>query len=128
MWRAHFSGRALSYTYDLQAMAGRFNGYARMMAHWHRVFPGQILDLPYEDMVADVEAASRKLAEFCGLDWTAAMARPDLAAEQVLTLSASQLRQPVHTRSVGGWRKHAETLQPFIAGLDPGLWPQVAIG
>jgi len=128
MWRGHFSGRALSYTYDLQAMAGRFNGYARMMAHWHRIFPGQILDLPYEDMVADVETASRQLAEFCGLDWTPAMARPDLAADQVLTLSASQLRQPVHSRSVGGWRKHAETLQPFIAGLDPGLWPQVSIG
>jgi len=125
-WRAHFSGSALSYAYDLAGMAHHFNRYARIMTHWHRVFPDQILDLKYEELVADVEAASKALAAHCGLDWVPAMARPDLTAEQVLTLSATQLRQPVHSRSVGGWRKHADTLAPFVQGLDPALWPDLA--
>lgn len=60
-----------------------------------------------------------------GLDWVPEMARPDQAAGQVLTLSANQLRQPVHMRSVGKWRKHEAMLAPFIAGLDPGLWPEL---
>lgn len=124
-WRGHFSGTALNYTYDLSAMAQRFNLYAQAMAHWHRVFPGAILDLSYEAMVADVDAASRRLADFCGLDWHPAMTRPDLAAGQVLTMSAGQLRQPVHGRSVGQWRRHAAMLAPFIAGLDPDLWPGI---
>ena len=125
MWRAHFSGTALNYTYDLRAMAHRFNLYARAMAHWRRVFPGAILDLAYEDLVQDVDTASRRLAAFCGLDRHPAMLRPDLAAGQILTHSAGQLRQPVHARSIGGWRRHADELAPFIAGLDPALWPQV---
>lgn len=125
MWRGHFQGRALSYTYDLQAMAHRFNLYAETMAHWHRVLPGHILDLRYEELVADVSAASQKIARWCDLDWSAAMARPDLSTDQVLTLSASQLRQPVHTRSVGKWRQHETMLAPFIDGLNPDLWPEL---
>ena len=126
MWRGHFAGTALAYTYDLAGMAQRFNLYAETMAHWHRVCPGAILDLRYEEMAADVEWASRSLASFCGLDWTPEMARPDQAAGPVLTLSAAQLRQPVHTRSVGRWREHVAALAPFIAGLDLALWPEIA--
>ncbi|MCE8525998.1 sulfotransferase [Ruegeria pomeroyi] len=125
LWQAHLAGSALNYAYDLRAMAHRFNLYARMMAHWHAEFPGRILDLAYEDLVADVEGASHRLAAHLGLDWVPEMARPDQAAGQVLTLSANQLRQPVHTRSVGKWRKHEAMLAPFIAGLDPGLWPEL---
>lgn len=126
MWRGHFSGSALSYTYDQAAMAHRFNLYARMMAHWHRVFPGRILDLHYEDMVADVDRTSRTLAATCDLDWTPAMARPEESVGQILTMSNTQLRQPVHHRSVGRWRQHADMLTPFIDGLDPDLWPGLA--
>lgn len=125
MWQGHFSGRALDYTYDLRAMAQRFNDYARMMAHWHRIFPGQILDLHYEALVADVETASRDLAEFCGLDWQPEMASPHQTVAPVMTMSASQIRQPVHSRSVGGWQRHAAALAPFIEGLDPALWPGI---
>ncbi|WP_370300938.1 sulfotransferase [Pseudooceanicola sp.] len=126
MWQGHFSGRALDYTYDLPAMARRFNDYARMMTHWHRIFPGQILDLHYEALVADIDTASQALAEFCGLDWHPAMARPHQSATPVMTMSANQIRQPVHSRSVGGWRRHATALAPFIDGLDPALWPDIS--
>ncbi|WP_186766222.1 tetratricopeptide repeat-containing sulfotransferase family protein [Phaeobacter marinintestinus] len=125
MWKAGFKGQALGYTYDLKAMAHRFNLYAKSMQHWHKTFPGRIIDLRYEDMVQDVHAASQLLATHCGLEWEPTMARPDLNAEQVLTMSASQLRQPVHTRSVGGWQRYEAMLQPLIDGLDPALWPEL---
>lgn len=123
MWRGHFAGSALNYTYDLKAMAHRFNLYAEIMAFWHSRFPGQILDLAYEEMTADVEGTSRRLADYCGLDWVPQMARPHETETAVLTLSATQLRQPVHRRSVGRWRPHADMLKPLIDGLDPALWP-----
>ena len=126
MWQAHFSGAALSYTYDLAAMAQRFNLYGAMMAHWHRVLEGAILDLRYEDVVADVTAASRTLAQFCDLEWVPEMAEPHLGEGQVLTLSANQLRRPVHARSVGRWKAHEAELAEFMAGLDPQVWPEIA--
>jgi tetratricopeptide (TPR) repeat protein len=122
MWRGHFSGSALNYTYDQAAMAHRFNGYARMMAHWHRVFPGQIHDVRYEDLVADVETTGAAMAAFCGIDWHPDMARPHEHAGQVLTMSAQRVRQPINSRSIGSWRPYESALAQFLAGLDPALW------
>ncbi|MDK3019517.1 tetratricopeptide repeat-containing sulfotransferase family protein [Pseudodonghicola flavimaris] len=126
MWRSQFQGGALNYTYDLRAMGHRFNLYARMMQRWHALFPDRIFDLSYEAMTADIDAASRQLADHCGLDWQAQMARPHETGAAVLTMSATQLRQPVHRRSVGKWRAYAEILAPFTETLDPALWPGVS--
>lgn len=125
MWRGHFSGTALSYTYDLPAMPHRFNLYAAMMRHWHLVFPNQILDVSYQALVTDIDGVSKEMAGFCGLDWNPAMAEPNKTKSQVLTLSANQVRQPVHTRSIGNWRDYEQHLAPFVAGLDTDLWPSV---
>ncbi|MEX0305067.1 MAG: sulfotransferase [Leisingera sp.] len=125
IWRGYFSGSSLTYAYDLKAMAHRFNLYGRLMQHWRRVMPGRLHDLRYEDLVSDIEGESRKLAEFCGLDWVEDMAHPERHEGQVLTLSNTQLRQTVHTRSVGKWEKYADVLAPFIDGLDPEVWPEI---
>ncbi|WP_323776027.1 tetratricopeptide repeat-containing sulfotransferase family protein [Leisingera sp.] len=125
IWRGYFSGSSLTYAYDLKAMAHRFNLYGRLMQHWRRVMPGRIYDLRYESLVSDIESESRKLAEFCGLDWVADMAHPERHKGQVLTLSNTQVRQTVHTRSVGKWEQYAGVLAPFTDGLDPEIWPEI---
>lgn len=124
MWKSHFSGSVLSYTYDWDWMAAKFNLYAKSMAHWHRVLPQKILDIRYEQLVTDVEGTGHRLAAFCDLEWDDAMARPDLSKEQVLTLSAIQLRRPVHTGSVGKWRKNTDLLTSFVEGLDRAYWAE----
>ncbi|CUH86229.1 cellulose synthase subunit BcsC [Phaeobacter sp. CECT 5382] len=125
MWQAHFSGQALAYSYDLAAMAERFNLHAEMVAHWQRLFPEQILSVRYEDLTGDIEGESRRIAAFTGLNWYPEMMNPGAADQPILTLSATQVRQKVHQRSVGGWAKYAEMLRPFLEGLDPALWPEM---
>ena len=40
------------------------------MGHWHRVQPtNRILDVCYEDVVADLEAQARRVIGYCGLPW-----------------------------------------------------------
>lgn len=106
-------------------MAHRFSLYTGIMAHWRRLYPGRIPDISYEALVADVSGTSRRLAAHVGMEWMDAMARPDLATGQELTLTAHQLRQPVHARSVAAWRSHRDMLAPFIQALDPALWPDL---
>jgi tetratricopeptide (TPR) repeat protein len=125
MFQAHFSSSALNYTYDRKAMSDYFNLYARMMQHWHKVFPGQIYDIHYEALVGDIEGEGRKLAGHCGIEWNSQMASPDQTTSQVLTMSANQLRKPIHTQSIGKWRDRRKLLAPFLQGLDHALWPEV---
>ena len=97
-----------------------------LMAHWQALYPARIMTLPYEMLVEDIEGQARALAGFCGLDWDPAMAHPEDNTGVVRTASFTQVRQGVHSRSVGRWRAHAEMLAPFIDGLDPELWPEIA--
>jgi len=122
MWRGHFSGSALNYTYDLQSMAHRFNIYARMMRHWYSVLPNQIFDVRYEELVSDLPKISSEMAEYCDLEWAEKMAAPHQSVTQVMTLSASQVREPVNEKSVGGWRKYEASFEEFTDALDAELW------
>ncbi|ANP36490.1 TPR/sulfotransferase domain-containing protein [Phaeobacter gallaeciensis] len=126
MWKSHFTGTALSYTYDQTALAWRVGLYARLMQHWQTVFPDQILTVDYEDLVADPVTGSRAIADYCGLEWSPEMAAPEGSSAPTLTMSASQIRQPVHQRSIGGWRAQAAELAEFLEALDTSLWPDLA--
>lgn len=126
MFQAHFSGSALNYTYDLRAMADHFNLYAHMMSHWHEVLPGQIHDIHYEALVEDIESEGRALADYCGLTWSPQMASPNQTDSQILTISANQLRRPIHKQSIGKWQDRQTLLAPFLQGLDHRLWPEVS--
>ena len=60
----------LSFTFDLSDLAHYYREHRRLMAHWSEVLPpGFILEVPYEGLVADTEAWSRKMLEFIGLEW-----------------------------------------------------------
>lgn len=125
MWRNWFPNQPMNYTFDMAAMAAEANAYARYIAHWKALFPGRVHDIVYEDLVSDLEGQSRRLAALCGVDWMPDMAAPERNTSAVRTASVNQVREGVHTRSIGGWAEHADTLAPFIEGLDPELWPGI---
>lgn len=127
MWRSWFPNGPMNYTFDLTAMATEANAYARYMAHWKLLFPARVHDIAYEEMVTDIDAASRRVANLCGVEWTPEMAAPERNRTSVRTASVNQVRQGVHRRSVGGWRRHADALRVFLDGLDPALWPDIDV-
>lgn len=125
MWRSHFVSRGMDFTFDLKAIAHVANGFGAYMTHWNGLFGDRILDINYEDIVGDIDAASRELARFCGLEWDQAMAHPEKNTSIVRTASITQVREKVHTRSVGGWARLADLLEPFSQDLDKTYWPEL---
>lgn len=107
--------QAYSYSCDLRELADYYLAYRRLMAHWHQVMPGAILDVRYEDFVADPAGTARNVAGWCGLPWRDAPVLPSTAPAHAptTTASAAQVREPVHARSVGSWRRHEAALAPL---------------
>ncbi len=109
---------AYPHTYDQREMAAHFIRYRGLMRHWHSRHPGRILDIPYEDLVRAPEAAARRVLDFCGLAWDPDVLAMGPRTSSVATASAAQVREPIHVRYVGQWRRYAHHLQPMQTALD----------
>lgn len=105
-----------TYATDLGDIAFVEAQQERLMRHWQSVGPLPMLELRYEDMVADHEAQVRRLVEFAGLPWDPACLEFHASGRSVQTLSRWQVRQPIHPRSVGRWRRYR---QWFAGDAEP---------
>ena len=108
---------AYPHTYDQREMAAHYHRYHALMAHWRAQFPGRILDVDYDALVADPEATARRVLGFLGLDWDAAVLAPQARSGIVATASSAQVREPIHDRFVGQWHRYASQLQPLRQAL-----------
>jgi len=106
------------FTYDLFELGRCYAGYARLMEHWREVLPeGAFLDVRYEDIVSDQEAQSRRIIEYCGLEWNDACLDFYRKKRTVRTASLAQVRQPIYKSSVERWRPYGKFLEPLFDGL-----------
>ncbi|WEK46568.1 MAG: sulfotransferase [Candidatus Andeanibacterium colombiense] len=107
-----------AYSYDLMDTARYYQRFDRLMALWERLFPGRVLQLSYETLVADQEAQTRKLLDHCGLEWDPACLSFHQNSAAVATPSAAQVRRPLNSDGVGKWRSHTEALAPVATWLE----------
>lgn len=113
---------AYHFAYRLDEVAEYFVAYRRMMDHWHAVMPGVILDVRYEDLVADPEAHCRRLLAHCGLPWEHQVLDFHRSTKASTTASTVQVRRPIYKSSVQKWRNFTRELQPVLKRLaEAGL-------
>lgn len=112
---------AYPFSYDQRELANYYLGYRALMKHWHGVIPARIYDLHYEKLVQDLAGESRELFKFCALPWSEQVLNFHKQDKQgTATASASQVRQPVYTSSIGKWKNYRKGLQPLLEVLREG--------
>jgi tetratricopeptide (TPR) repeat protein len=105
----------LNFTMDLSDLAHYYREHVRMMAHWRAVLPsGTLLEIPYEQLVADQEAWTRKILEFLELDWDERCLQFHETVRPVGTASVWQVRQRIYQSSVGRWRNYEKFIGPLL--------------
>jgi len=111
-----------AYSYDLMDTAHYYARFDRLMALWERLYPGHVLQLSYEGLVADQEGQTRRLLAHCGLDWSDACLSFHENKAAVATPSAAQVRRPINADGIGKWRAHEDKLAPARDWLaDQGI-------
>lgn len=114
--RTYFSNAA-AYSYDQRDLAEYYLRYRALMAHWHALWPGRILDVDYEALVEDPERQARRVMEFCGLDFQPAVLDIGREAGMVATASVADIREGIRKDRGGVWRRYAAHLGPLVEGL-----------
>ncbi len=112
------------FTYDLAELGRYYRRYDALMAHWLAALPpGRMLDVRYDDVVADLEGSARRLIAHCGLAWDPACLAFHESRRVIRTASATQVRAPIYRSSEGRWRRYEAGLQPLIAALGDLIGP-----
>ena len=107
---------------DLADIAAYYRAYRRLIDHWRRVLPVPMLDVRYEELIADQAAVSRRIVDFVGLEWDPACLEFHANRRAVQTSSVLQVRRPIYRDSIERWRVYEAELEPLIAALgDAGV-------
>jgi hypothetical protein len=118
IYKAHFRDK-FSFAYDQVELADYYLAYRRLTRHWREVLPpGAFMEINYEDVVRDQEAASRAIIGFLGLPWDDGVMRFHESKVPSATASAVQVRRPIYASSISKWRHHADRLAPLRARLS----------
>jgi len=115
-WQTGFA--SIRWANDIEQIARRFADYQRLLDYWTRTKVIEWLDVSYENLVRDVEGQSRRLIDFLGLEWDPVCLQPHLTRRVVRSASLVQVRQPVHSQSVGRWKNYESLLQPLFQALE----------
>lgn len=115
-YSAKFGG--MGFAYDFGWIGEQLVDHDRLMVHWHAVFPGQILEVVYEELVDDTEALARRMITFLGLEWEPGVLEFQGLERSVKTASVWQVRQPVYKTSKARWKRYAAHLDALEAALQ----------
>lgn len=112
-----FVGGGYGYSYDLQDIAARVGDFHRLAKHWESTIGNRFMRVKYEDMVRQPETTARAIIEFCGLEHREGVSRIVDNKAPVSTASSSQVREPIHARGIGAWRRYERQLAPLRESL-----------
>jgi tetratricopeptide (TPR) repeat protein len=107
---------SMSYCMDLSDLAHYYKAHRRLLKHWQSVLPPEsMLVVPYEGLVSDQEAWTRKMIDFLGVEWNDRCLAFHENERSVNTASTWQVRQKIYTQSVGRWQAYRKFVGPLKA-------------
>ena len=118
IYKHYFSDTGNGWAYNFDDLAEFYKLYSELMRYWHEMFPGKVYDISYEDLTTNQEDETRKLLEYCELEWDQNCLDFHKNKRAVDTASVLQVRQKMYQDSSEAWKEHEEYLQPLIKALS----------
>jgi len=115
-----FPGGGYGYSYDLDDLAAHWRRFEAIVAHWRATLPRRFMTVEYESLVSRPEEVAATVLAFCGLPFEPGCIDITRNTAPVSTASSSQVRQPIHRKAVGAWRRYERQLAPLRARLEAG--------
>jgi tetratricopeptide (TPR) repeat protein len=106
------------YSYNQKMLAEYYKLHQLLMEFWFKDYAEDIFVLDNEELVNNQETISKKLIEFCELDWEEQCLEFHKNKRQVRTASIEQVRKPMNNKSIGAWKKYENYLSEMIAELN----------
>jgi len=117
-YQCFFTNKENGYSYSMDNLSGFYALYTDLMDFWHQLFPDKVYDICYEDLTTNQEEETRKLLQYCELEWDENCLNFHKNKRAVKTASSLQVRRKMYQGSSEAWKKHEAYLEPLINALS----------
>jgi len=113
IYRAHFA-KGNEYSSSLVDCTRVYLDQEEIMSKYKKRFRSKIYDLNYDLLVSNTNQEIKSLISWLGWKWQDSFLSPELNTRSVSTASNVQVRSPINSKSIGGWKNYKEMLKPAI--------------
>lgn len=118
IYKHFFPDAGNGYAFDLQDLAHYYKLYEDLMAHWAQLYGERILHISYESLTENQEVETRKILDYCQLEWQTECLSFHETKRSVTSISATQVRKAMYQGSSEAWQKYEPYLQDLITILN----------
>ena len=113
IYRANFA-MGNQYSSSLIDCARVYLDQEKIMTEYKKKFRAKIYDLNYDSLVSNPDQEIKSMISWLGWKWNDQYLSPHLNPRSVATASNIQVRFPINSRSVDGWKNYKEMLKPAM--------------
>jgi len=117
IFRAHFA-QGNKYSSSLVDCTNVYLNQDTVMREYKKRFQAKIYDLNYDKLVRNPNQEIKSLISWLGWKWDDSFLKPHLNQRSVLTRSNVEIRSPINSNSIDGWKNYKDMLKPAIEILS----------
>ena len=87
------------------------------MSRFKSEYKEHIFTFDYDEFTSKPEKTLHPLIDWLELEWTESYLHPEKSNRLINTASVIQARQPINSKSVGGWKNYRLLLKPAEGAL-----------
>ena len=114
IFRAHFA-LGNEYSSSLVDTAKVYIDQEEVMTEYKNRFRSKIYDLNYDSLVTNPNEEIKSLISWLDWQWEDTYLSPHLNKRSVSTASNVEVRSPINSKSIGGWKNYKEMLKPAMS-------------
>lgn len=101
--------------------------YDRVFGLWRQytdLLQLNVLQVKYEELIADVETTCRNIVDFLGLPWHPGILEHEQTARDrpfIGTASYNQVTRPLYSEATNRWQRYRDEMQPVLPVLEPWI-------
>jgi tetratricopeptide (TPR) repeat protein len=116
IYKNYFDGNSLPWSYNENNLVKFIEEYKDLMDFWHKKMPGEIYNFNYENLIKNNVEETKKLINYCNLDWEEKCLDHTKNSAAIKTVSISQARKPIYNSSIKLNESYSDYLQ-FLKNL-----------
>jgi len=89
-----------------------------LMKSYSETYSKNLFVYNYDNVVTNPSFEIKKIVDWLGWDWSEKYLVPHKSKRPVFTASSEQVRNPIHTKSLGGWEKYRDLLKPAFSYIS----------